>query len=741
MAAGSIVVDLLMKTGSFETDTARAEKRLRAFQKQAEAVGRAIGIGLVAAATGAAAAFQLLVSAAGDFKDLEEQTGASAESLASLAISASVAGTSVADMAGQMNKLTKNLSGVDDESKAAGAALSALGIPIEEFKKLDPVGQIDALSKAFGGFADGSQKTAVALALFGKSGAQMLSVFKELQSSGGRQTILTQQQIELADDFTDSQKRLTAEITAYAQAGATDLLPVLNDLTKVAKEVAAEFFGIDEAGKKLAGSSAVKDFAEGAVAALAFVIDAGQGVTRIFESIGLYLGATGAAMTALWKGEFAQAARIAEEARGDIEKILSADLFSQRLARLRQAAGRDASGDFDDSAARVPRLAFDGAKDADKKKAAAVSEAQRYLEGLQKQIEKTKELSAYEQALADIQNKRLKGITPALERQILAEAKLLDATKQAKEARDAQVATTTKLQKARLDDLDAIVKGNVELEKEIALLGLDEAGKQAVELQTTRVARAEKELTLAKQEAAGVAETQLQVLQQEIDLLKEREGLLVERNDKSADVAATDAAKKAGDAYRDTLGDSIEEGILDGFRRGGSFTDVFLNELKAQFAKTILRPLIQPAVDTTNKAIADLFGQAAGAFSGLFSGSSYSYQGTTLPNSLRGGADTGTNMLERDMITLVHKGEAIVPKAYNPAAGGKAGGNVYITNNTPSRVSAQQDENGDFQVLVEQAARIAHQRVDSSIARGGSTAKAIAGTYGVSRSAGAPKRA
>jgi len=40
MAAGSIVIDLLMKTGSFETDTKRAEKRLAEMQKQVERTSR-----------------------------------------------------------------------------------------------------------------------------------------------------------------------------------------------------------------------------------------------------------------------------------------------------------------------------------------------------------------------------------------------------------------------------------------------------------------------------------------------------------------------------------------------------------------------------------------------------------------------------------------------------------------------------------------------------------------------------
>src|SRR6188768_1402442 len=299
MAAGSIVVDLLMRTGAFETDTKRAEARRKALQKQFEAVGTAIGVAIVGGVGAAVYAFKELTGAAGDFKDLEEQTGALAEDLASLAVPAAVAGKSVADLATDMNRLTKNLSGVDDDSKAAGAALAALGIPIADFKKLDPVGQIDALSEAVKGFADCSQKTAVAMALFGKNGAAMLNVFKELQAEGGRQKILTQEQIELADEYGDRQKKLTATIKAYAESAAVDVLPAVNELTQGIKDLAAEFFGIDEAGKKLAGESPVKKWAESIVDVLAFAIDAGDGVRRVFQTLGIYIGGTAATTAAV----------------------------------------------------------------------------------------------------------------------------------------------------------------------------------------------------------------------------------------------------------------------------------------------------------------------------------------------------------------------------------------------------------------------------------------------------------
>src|SRR5574337_60518 len=66
-----------------------------------------------------------------------------------------------------------------------------------------------------------------------------------------------------------------------------------------------------------------------------------------------------------------------------------------------------------------------------------------------------------------------------------------------------------------------------------------------------------------------------------------------------------------------TMSDSISEGILDGFRHGLSFADVFLNELKAQFAKTVLSPIIQPTVQAGN----DLLGGLLKSFVGMFTSS------------------------------------------------------------------------------------------------------------------------
>ena len=54
--AGSIVISLLMATGSFETDTKRAEDRLKKFKKEAIETGKAVGTVFAAGAAVATAA-------------------------------------------------------------------------------------------------------------------------------------------------------------------------------------------------------------------------------------------------------------------------------------------------------------------------------------------------------------------------------------------------------------------------------------------------------------------------------------------------------------------------------------------------------------------------------------------------------------------------------------------------------------------------------------------------------------
>lgn len=96
---------------------------------------------------------------------------------------------------------------------------------------------------------------------------------------------------------------------------------------------------------------------------------------------------------------------------------------------------------------------------------------------------------------------------------------------------------------------------------------------------------------------------------------------VAEVNDRAAlsqialDQQITDKLQRGADKVSDALTQSISEGALEGFRRGGSFADVFAAELKSQFAKIVLTPLIRPQVEAGNNILQSLLGGVANLFS------------------------------------------------------------------------------------------------------------------------------
>lgn len=486
MAAGSIIIDLLMKTGSFETDTKRAEKALRDFQKSAETAGKVVGASIAAGVTAAVIAFDQLNKGAAEFQDLSEMVGDSAENIASLAVAAATAGVSMESVSSASIKLTKGLTGVDDESKAAGAALAALNINIEDFKKLSPVAQYEAVGKALAGFADGAGKTAVAVALFGKSGAEQLKVFKALEEAGGRQTILTQEQITLADAYADAQARSSAQLKLYAQAAATQALPAFNDLTVAVKQLVAELIGVDSVTGQLAKNNGIADFAETAVDAIAQVIEAGQILGTGFGIVGKTIGATGAAVGQVLRGNIDAAKAIGDEYRADISKTVNDfELFTTKLEKMRAAAraaaANPASYSNEGRAPTLVPLQFNGPakKDAADKQSAA----DKYIESLNKQLQSVNELTTQEKLLDDIARGRLGNVTESQKQMLLSLASQIDMQKELTEARKTDI--------ERLNETVALTKQQFKSAQSLAESVETPVEKLRRELEAVNIAAAE----------------------------------------------------------------------------------------------------------------------------------------------------------------------------------------------------------------------------------------------------------
>ena len=237
MAAGSIVIDLLMKTGSFETDTKRAEKRLKEFEKTAQQWGTAV----VGAATAAATAFAYLakqsINNLDALDEMSQSLGVAVEQLSSLANVAKIEGMALDDFGASMAKLSRVIAEARAGSEEAGAVFKAMNLDPNQFK--DSEDALLQISTKFAGYRDGLEKSALSMDLFGKSGYKMIAFLnqgadginatrKELDAFGLTSTEAAKQAGELNDTLT----KIGIIFDKIIEKIVSGMLPTLKALTE-----------------------------------------------------------------------------------------------------------------------------------------------------------------------------------------------------------------------------------------------------------------------------------------------------------------------------------------------------------------------------------------------------------------------------------------------------------------------------------------------------------------------------
>lgn len=286
---GSLVVSLAMDTASFTSDIGKAAQQMGRLQAEATKLGARLGGALGAAAVSAwgyVKAADMVAQTIGDYQDLADVMGDTAEAAASLQMAADLSGTSLSEVAAASVKMTAALAKTDEEAKGVGAGLAAIGLRVEEFKRLSPTEQIEAVAKALGKYKEGAEQTAVATAIFGKAGAQLLPFLKDLADEGGRQIRLTQQQIEVADAYAKAQARTRSQLAALGQSIVADTLPAVSELSKALLGTASALTGIDVSGREIQRTGFVREFARDSAVALAVVLESAIGVARAVRAIG-----------------------------------------------------------------------------------------------------------------------------------------------------------------------------------------------------------------------------------------------------------------------------------------------------------------------------------------------------------------------------------------------------------------------------------------------------------------------
>lgn len=289
---GDLTIDLNANIAKF---TAAMDAAQLKSERTAAAIKTAL-IGGVAGMVGGASIAAVksfvdgIIESNARLKEFGERAGTSAANMSQFTSVASASGLGMEGFTDGLTKLVKNLSEADNPTSNTARALKFLGVEAKDAtgKFRDSTEIFKDIAQALGGYQDGVGKSAIVTALFGKSGAQMLPFLKEMTEQGELSAKVTNEQAKAADDYLKALGQLQRQKTAYAKAVVNDALPAMNafvqsllDVREESKRVEAQFSG--------AGSSSVKDWAEGgakAVAALADVISwVTRGASQSFDSL------------------------------------------------------------------------------------------------------------------------------------------------------------------------------------------------------------------------------------------------------------------------------------------------------------------------------------------------------------------------------------------------------------------------------------------------------------------------
>ena len=344
-SAGSIVVDLLARTGSFETDMDRAAKSAK---KRADEIDKALSaIGTAAATAGAAAAgaLALLVNQTmNSAREIERQaqiSNASADAFQTMAYGARTVGI-------EQDKLSDILKDVNDR---VGDFLSTGGGPMKDFfEQIAPkVGvtadqfarlsgpealqlYVSSLEKAgvsqqemtFYLEAMASDTTAL-IPLLANGGREMAALGEEARRTG---QIMSDETIAAASELKGQMDQLSGQLTGAKNIIAGELIPVLG----VAATEMISFGGSGDVARTAAG------LLRGVLQDL--VVSAAE-VAAWFQASGKTLGGWAAQAGAIISGDFAGAKFIGQELDKDLAGIEARlNVFRGRVS----AAGTDLAG-------------------------------------------------------------------------------------------------------------------------------------------------------------------------------------------------------------------------------------------------------------------------------------------------------------------------------------------------------------------------------------------------------------
>lgn len=431
MKIGTLMIDMAADVARLSADMNRATGIVDAASaKMSAAANMAKGAlaGIAAGFTVAAFAGVIkgAIDSAAKLHDLAIQSSTTVEALSGLAAVGKFSDQTADSIAGAMNKLTRSLASTTEESKGAGLAIQALGLSVDQFKRMRPEDQMQAVAKALDGFADSADKSAVMMALYGKEGANMLPFMQDLAVAGDLAAKVTTEQAAAADNLSDNWLRLQTSGEAWKKELALGMIPTLDQAVQALLGVTNGSGGLREEIKRLAADGSIAAWTRQAITGASYVIDAFEGVIRVVKSVGLAIGGALAVgidgaqsianaynriksgdLVGAWNemtGAAARAKTVVKEVGNDLDKMWTAPSRGQQFRAELDKLGASVGAAGAEGARAKPKLDFQnvlaqnakGAKDNDSAFNSLIKRLQEHLDTSKQEIAMGRELTDVE---------------------------------------------------------------------------------------------------------------------------------------------------------------------------------------------------------------------------------------------------------------------------------------------------------------------------------------------------------
>jgi len=334
---GRVNVSISASTGALTKGLKSASSQMQSFQGQVKSINSRMGAlvlmqgaqmfaGFIRGVTSAVRSLismgQAQTDVIGRQKDLAAQLGMSYSQLAGIAHVANITGVGIESVATAATKADVALVKAQKGSKQAQAAFAGLGLDVAQLAAMNPADRFNAIAQAIANIPDAAGRSSAAVALFGKSGANLLPIFEEgaagiaaAQAEAKRLGLtLTTAQVSNVDQMGDSFARVQQAISGVVGQIVAHLAPAINSVALAFTDFVGSIGGAN-IGQAI--GEALLDAAEFLAQVGDYIIaNLGPPLQAVFS----YLSQVGAQ----WGGIFGIAGRVAAAFTGAFQLFQSA---------------------------------------------------------------------------------------------------------------------------------------------------------------------------------------------------------------------------------------------------------------------------------------------------------------------------------------------------------------------------------------------------------------------------------